>query len=300
MSSLQNKFNKLILRFLVPLWRSDLPIAQQRKNLDKIAQMSKLIPGVQTETVDISGLRAEWISTRAVDTSGAILYFHGGGYVTGSVNTHRDLIARISQAARLRALGLDYRLAPENPFPAAVEDAVTAYRWLLAMGNQPQKIIIAGDSAGGGLTMATILKLREMGLPLPAGGVLLSPWVDLAGTGKSMQTKFEADITLKLFDPPEKARLYAGEYDLKHPLISPLFADLAGLPPLLIQVGTEEILLDDARRLAHLAQQAGVEVDLEVWDDMLHVFQAQAIFLPEARQAIQKIGQFIYKCVSTQ
>ncbi len=298
MSSFQNKILKLILRFLVPKWRSDLPIAQQRQNLEKIAQMSKLIPGVQTKPVDIAGVPGEWIWTTGSNHPGAILYFHGGGYVTGSVNTHRDLIARISRAASMRAVGIDYRLAPENPFPAAVEDAVTAYRWLLEQKCQPENIIIAGDSAGGGLALALMLKLRAMELPLPAGGILLSPWVDLAGTGESMQTKFEADITLKHFDPAGKARFYAGTEDLKQPLISPLYADLAGLPPLLIQVGTEEILLDDSRRLASRASEAAVEVELEIWDDMPHVFHAQAIILPEARQAIQKIGEFIQDLVT--
>jgi acetyl esterase/lipase len=250
---------------------------------------------VRSETVDAGGVSADWIEAPGADASRALLYLHGGGYVIGSVNTHRDLVSRIARAAGVRALSVEYRLAPENPHPAAVEDSTAAYRWLLRQGLEPGRVVLAGDSAGGGLVIATLVALRDAGDPLPAAGVCLSPWVDLEGVGESMTTKAEPDPLIQRDGLVKMGRLYLGDFDPHTPLAAPLYADLGGLPPLLIQVGTAEALLDDARRVAEKASAAGVDVTLEPWDDMIHVWQIFASMLPEAREAIDRIGDFIRK-----
>lgn len=248
--------------------------------------------GTRTEAVSANGIPCEWTSAPGPDPGTNVLYVHGGGYVIGSIATHRGLVARISAASGARALSVDYRLAPENPFPAAVEDAVAAYRWLLANGGSPARTVIAGDSAGGGLTIATLLALRDAGDPLPAAGVCMSPWVDLEGIGDSMTSKAAADPIVQREGLREMAAQYLGGADPKTPLAAPLHANLAGLPPLLIQVGTSETLLDDATRIAEKARAAGVDVTLETWDEMIHVWQLFPM-LPEAHQAVARIGEFI-------
>jgi acetyl esterase/lipase len=192
----------------------------------------------------------------------------------------------------MRGLVIDYRLAPENPFPAALEDATAAYRWLLKSGFKPEQIVIAGDSAGGGLSLSTMVSLRDAGDPLPRGAVLLSPWTDLAGTGESIKTHAEIDPWLNADNLIPFAALYFGKEDGRHPLVSPLYADLHGLPPMLIQVGSDEILLDDSTRLASRAQAAGVEVKMEVWDGLWHVWHIFASQLPEGQKAIEDLGRF--------
>ena len=194
-----------------------------------------------------------------------------------------------------RALVIDYRLAPEHPFPAALEDTIAAYRWLLEQGISHSRIVLVGFSAGGGLALSTLVSLRDAHVPLPAGAVLISPWTDLAGTGESVVTRAEADPWLTDEMNQYHAALYANGKDLRHPLISPLYADMQGLPPLLIHVGSDEIMLDDSRRVAERAKAAGVEVTLEVWEGLWHVFHAFAYRLAEGKEAIEKIGQFIRK-----
>ena len=211
------------------------------------------------------------------------------------MDTHRDLVARIARAAGVRALSVEYRLAPENPHPAAVEDSTAAYRWLLGQGLDPARVVLAGDSAGGGLTIATLVALRDAGDPLPAAGVCLSPWVDLEGIGESMTTKAALDPLIQHDGLVKMGRLYLGDLDPHTALAAPLYADLGGLPPLLIQVGTAEALLDNATRVAETASAAGVDVTLEPWDDMIHVWQIFGSMLPEARGAIDRIGDFIRK-----
>jgi acetyl esterase/lipase len=248
---------------------------------------------VQCERVNAGGVDAEWVCAPGAANDRFVLYLHGGGYVIGSVKTHRDLIARVSRAAKARVLALDYRLAPEHPFPAAVDDAVAGYEWLLAQGAKPGRIAIAGDSAGGGLTAATLVAIRDAKLPTPAAGVLLSPWVDLEGLGESMTTRVEADPVVRKEGLVGMAQAYLQGKDARTPLAAPLYADLKGLPPLLIQVGDAETLLDDSKRLNVRAQAAGVNTKLEVWPEMIHVWQLFASFLPEGQEAISGIGKFV-------
>lgn len=244
----------------------------------------------------VGGPKAQWIAAHGVPEDRVILYLHGGGYVMGSVDTHRELMARLSKAALARCLGLDYSLAPESPFPAAVNDATGAYRWLLAQGVKPDRIIVAGDSAGGGLTLSTLIALRDIGLPSPAAGVCLSPWIDLEGTGESMRTKATEDPVVSREMIIGLASLYVGEHgDMRDPLAAPLYADFVGLPPLFIQVGNSETLLDDATRAAERAEAAGVDVTLQIWDEMPHVWQWFAHMLPEGQEAIEQIGEFVRK-----
>jgi epsilon-lactone hydrolase len=203
------------------------------------------------------------------------------------------MIARISRAAQAKALALDYRLAPEHPFPAAVEDATAAYRWLLAQGYKPGKIVISGDSAGGGLVLATLLALRDAQTPLPAAAVPISAWSDMEGTGASMKTRASKDPMVANGSLLDMAKVYVGNADRRNPLASPLHGDYRGLPPMLMQVGDAEILLDDSTRVAEKAKAAGVKVDLEVWPEMVHVWHVYAKILPEGQQAIDRIGRYV-------
>jgi phosphinothricin tripeptide acetyl hydrolase len=218
---------------------------------------------------------------------------HGGCYTGGSVDTHRDLMTRLSIASSMRVLGLNYRLAPEHPFPAAVEDTVAAYRWLLEIGVEPSRIALAGDSAGAGLALAATITIRDGGLPLPSAVVCISPWVDLEVTGSSIETKAGEDPIVSRDMLLGWGKLYLGNNDARTPLASPLYADLRRIPPLLIQVGSAEVLLDDATRLADMASAAGVDLTLEVWPEMIHVWHTFAAILPEGRQAIERIAQFV-------
>ena len=245
------------------------------------------------EQVGAGGVSAEWVTTPGVSEDRVVMYLHGGGYMIGSMRTHRSPLAYLSRVSDSRVLGLNYRLAPEHPFPAAVEDSVAGYRWLLSQGVSPERIVIGGDSCGGGLTIATLVALKYFGDPLPAGGISHSGWTDLAHTGESFVTKAEADPLLDKDMLEGMAAAYLGDRPRTTPLASPYYADLSGLPPLLVQVGTAEVLLDDSLRLAEKAKGAGVDVTLEVWDDMPHVWQAFASFLPEGRQALESCGEFI-------
>jgi acetyl esterase/lipase len=222
-----------------------------------------------------------------------VMYLHGGGYCMGSLGSHRQLVSHLSTQARARVLNVDYRLAPEHPFPAAVEDAVAAYTWLLDQGVAADRIAISGDSAGGGLTLATLLALKEVGTPLPATAIPLSPWADLEGTGESTRTRAAVDLMIDPDSLKETADLYANGGDLHQPQLSPIYGDYSGMPPLLIQVGDAEVLLDDAVRVADRAKADGVDVTLEVWDEMPHVFQAFIGLLPEADQAVARIGEWV-------
>jgi monoterpene epsilon-lactone hydrolase len=269
-------------------------VEKMRTGMEKVAE--RVASDVKCEPIEAGGVKAEWIVPPNASGDRVILYLHGGGYVMGSINTHRAMVARIARASQARALALDYRLAPEHPFPAAVEDATAAYRWLLAQGYQPARIVISGDSAGGGLVLATLVALRDAIVPLPACAVPISPWTDMEGTGASMKTNASKDPMIPagnnagLFN---MAKAYVGTGDPKNPLASPLHADYRGLPPLLIQVGETETLLDDSTRVAEKARVAGVKVELEVWDEMIHVWHVFAKLLPEGQQAIDRIGRYV-------
>jgi monoterpene epsilon-lactone hydrolase len=286
------------LQMVIDMLRSipniaDLSIEEQRAQMETGFTQFQLPTDVRCDSVDAGGVPAEWITTPGVVAERVIYYLHGGGYVMGSMNTHREMVSRLSRAANARVLIIDYRLAPENPFPAAVDDSIAAYHWLLSIGVAPTRLVIAGDSAGGGLTVATLVALRDAGEPLPQAGICLSPWVDLECLGESMATQAEIDPMVNRDSVLMLAKAYLGDTNPRTPLASPLYADLAGLPPLLIQVGTTEALLDDAKRLADRARAAGVDVILEPWDDMVHVWHAFAAILPEGQQAIDRIGKFV-------
>jgi monoterpene epsilon-lactone hydrolase len=268
-------------------------LAERRAQYDRAARAFPIPGNVSVKPVQVPAIDAEWIEPSAARDGVFVLYLHGGGYVIGSPKSHRHLAASIAVAATASVLLPDYRLAPEHPFPAALEDAVAAYRWLLDRGTAPGHIIIAGDSAGGGLTVATLLALRERGMPLPAAGVCISPWVDLSGSGASYVAKAASDPIVSRDGVMEMARAYLGSADARTPLASPLFADLTGLPPLYILVGTEEVLLDDAVSLAERAKAAEVEATLEIWPDMVHVWPWFFPMLDEGRTAIDGIGAFV-------
>jgi monoterpene epsilon-lactone hydrolase len=272
---------------------------QLREEYAKAAlRAGKMPAGIEVTPVSADGLTAEWITEGAHwVTAGApidkvIFYTHGGGYVTGSCQDHRMHVAKFVQGSGVGAFLYDYRLAPEHPYPAAVEDSITAYRWLLGQGVSPERIVIVGESAGGGLCLALLLALRDSGLPLPAAGVALSPWTDLKCTGDSYRTNAQADIST-LGSWTVWGKYYAGDNDPALPWISPLYGDLRGLPPIMIQVGDAEILLDDAVRFAQKAEAAGVEVTLRVWPGMVHCFPLLAPLFPEATQAMQETCAYI-------
>lgn len=264
---------------------------EQRSVMEASAGMFPAEADMVAREIDVDGVPADWISVGGSEANRIVLYLHGGGYVMGSRSTHRGLAGRIARASRARVLLPDYRLAPEHPFPAAVDDAVACWRWLISEGHAPEHMAIAGDSAGGGLALATLLALKAAGDPLPACAVALSPWTDLEGTGPTAEPDAVDDPMLTPEGLRSTGRQYAAA-DLRHPHAAPLHGDLDGLPPLLLQVGTREVLLSDSTRFAEKAQAAGVDVTLEVEAGLIHVWQ---MFpgVPEAQSAIQRIGSFI-------
>jgi len=288
--SLRARIIKRLLFFQFSGW-SEGSIEEQRARQKKNSRFTRLPADIRCQPISANGVPAEWIEAPGADL-GVLLYLHGGAYTLGSIDTHREWIARLARASKLRALAINYRLAPEHPYPAALEDVTTAYLWLLDQGFDPSQIIISGDSSGGGLTLTSMLALRDAEKPLPAAAVCISPWMDLALTGSSIEKKVQVDPILDPLSLKKYAGYYAGENDLTSPLISPLYADSKGLPPLLIQVGADEILLDDARRYAEKAREAGEDVTLEVWDGMVHVFQLIP-FLPETKKAVEHISEFV-------
>jgi monoterpene epsilon-lactone hydrolase len=282
---------RAFLGALPPL--DSLPLAERRTRYDRAKHLFPLPAGVTVAAVDAGGVAAERIAVPASRTGRLVLYLHGGGYVMGSADSHRHLAAAIAEAAQASVLLPAYRLAPEHPFPAALDDALAAYGWLLDGGQAPTSLVIAGDSAGGGLALATLLAARDRGLPLPAGAALISPWVDLSCSLVSLETLAARDPIVKKGSLAECARHYLVGRDLRSPLASPLYGDLRGLPPLLIQVGSEEVLLDDARELDRRAREQGVRTTLEIWPEMIHVWHWFAAQLREGRDAIARLGEFV-------
>jgi monoterpene epsilon-lactone hydrolase len=284
----------LIRRKLAQQRALNLPLAQLRAQADRNgARMFKVPTGVSTEATEVAGLAAEWLRPEGARTDGLLLYLHGGAYVQGSVRTHRALAARLALSSQTSACIVDYRLAPEHPYPAAVDDAVRAYA-ALQQAHPGRPIALAGDSAGGGLAVATALRLRDEGLAAPAALALLSPWTDLTLGNPTHRSKASVDP----FFPDSQAlslaaRAYAGANDLKTPLISPQFADLGGLPPTLIHVGELEALLDDSRLLAAGLQGRGTPAELKIYPSMWHVWQAFGGRFREADQSIEEMGRFL-------
>ena len=278
-------------RRLADLEFTPAAIAASRARMDRLGDRVPLAASLTRHTDDLGGVPTEW--TRGNHPPrGVILYCHGGGYLVGSPRAYRGMAARLATLTRCDVAVIDYRLAPEHTYPAAPDDAIAAYRALLSRMDA-SSIVIAGDSAGGNLALVTLLRARDRGVPLPGGGVLLSPWTDLTGSGASMRVNAKLDPMLPAQRIDEAARLYAPTAQLDSPDVSPLFGDFTGLPPLSIHVGTTEILLDDSQRLVERAKQHGVSAELERWHRMPHVFPMFADFLPEGRQALDDIGEFV-------
>jgi len=270
-------------------------VLAMRANMEKAVAAVPVPAGVAFTRVRANGVPAEWTVAEGARDDVAIVYLHGGGYVMGSLDTHRGLCGRLSRASRARVLSVDYRLGPEHPHPAAVEDAVAAVRFVRESGIAPERTAVAGDSAGGGLTLATLVALRDAGDATPAAGLCISPWTDLALTGDTIVTKAAEDPMVRGADLALMADAYLAGRNPMTPLASPLYADLAGLPPLILQVGSAEVLLDDAARVAERARAAGVEAELRVWQDMFHVWHAFAEILPEGQQAVDEMAAFFEK-----
>jgi monoterpene epsilon-lactone hydrolase len=288
--------NALLRKLLRFMFRKELPIPESRARSAKMANLIGKVPfHVHVDARQIENIYTELIVPPNADEQHVILYFHGGGYVSGSVAIHKLLCTSLAQATDVRILLPEYRLAPENPFPAALEDALSAYGWLLAQGFKPADTIIAGDSAGGGLALATTLALRDASEALPVAVVCLSPWADLTLAGESYQSKAKTDPILTARKLHHWALSYTDEENLSNPLVSPVYADFHDLPPLLIQVGSEEILLDDAIAVAEKAKAAGLDVTLKIWPGMWHVWHATGTWLPESREALEEIGKFVHE-----
>jgi len=265
-----------------------------RRNYGGLGRLAPRPPrGTLVERLDLGGVRAVSIATPQSRPDRHILYFHGGGHVSGSPKLYRDFTWRIAAAARARTLMTYHRLAPEHPYPAAIEDAANAYRALVAGGADPRTMALMGESAGGGLVLGVLLKLRDEGTALPTAAVTISPWTDLALSGNSYRQNADADPMIATADAARMASYYLGETDPRTPYASPLYGDPAGLPPTLIQVGSDEILLDDSVHMAERMRAAGCEVELEVWPRMPHAWHVWARVMPEARKAIGRIGAFV-------
>ena len=274
---------------------SDRPVNLEKFRANIEATARDLPVEVNGTMVDAGGVPAELQVTQDAAKENLIIYFHGGGYIGGSIASHRNLTGHLALQSRYSVLSVEYRLAPEHAHPAAVEDAVTSYQWALANGYEPENIVLAGDSAGGGLTAACLIDLRNKQLPLPAAAVLISPWLDMSLAGETMVTNDENDSSISAISMPRTRELFISEDQISDPLASPLEADLGGLPPLLIQVGDEEVLLSDSERFNEKALKAGVDVELRVWPEMFHVWHACVGLFEEASASIDEMTQFIWE-----
>jgi epsilon-lactone hydrolase len=249
--------------------------------------------GVNVNRVNADGIPAAWILPDNAQQNAVILHLHGGGYVIGGIDSHQMMCSVMAKRTGFNLLLPEYRLAPEHPFPAALEDAQKSYHWLLSQGYQPQNIFISGDSAGGGLAVSTVLALREANMPLPAALVCISPWADLTFKGQSHLTQIKSEVLLTADKLLNWQRFYTATQDPSNPLISPIYASFHDFPPMLIQVGSNEVLLDDSRLLAEKARQGGANVTLKIWPEMWHVWHAVGELMPESRQAFDEIGEFL-------
>jgi epsilon-lactone hydrolase len=289
--SLHARFWRFVLRrFFKQQKRS---ISESRAFSEQGKKFNRVPKGITTEIVSIDSINAEWIIPTDVIQDTVILHLHGGGYVTGGIHTHQMMCIPMAQTLKMKILLPEYHLAPEYPFPAALDDALKVYRWLLAQGYKANNIIITGDSAGGGLALATVLSLRDQHEPLPAVVVCMSPWADLTHTRQSHITKAESEAVLRTEVLKEWALAYTDKNNLRNPLVSPIYADFHNFPSLFIQVGSDEILLDDARTLADKAKADDVVVTLEIWDGMWHVWQALGRLIPESKRAFEEMKLFV-------
>lgn len=270
----------------------DLALIRRRMGIRR--WLPSVLPrGLAVTSTTLGGVRCDWLTPRGARTDRAILYFHGGGYVGGSARSMRALTAWVAASAGTRVCAVEYRLAPEHPFPAALDDAMAVYGAVLAAGVPAAKLGLLGDSAGGGLAVAAMLAARDRGLPCPAAAALISPWLDLPATGGSRDANAASDDVLALRHGAALVAAYAGTHDPAHPYVSPLRGDLRGLPPMLVQVSTSEILLDDALALERQGRAAGVEVTCDRWVGLPHDWQAAVPFAPEARAAVRALGAFL-------
>lgn len=267
-------------------------VEENRRLFDEGAAAFVVPENIAREKIDAGGVPCEWFRVSSA-AKGAVLYLHGGGFVIGSTISHGALIARIAAASGYNVLGVNFRLAPEHPFPVPLNDCVSAYLYLLNQGFAPENIALVGDSAGSALVISTLLSLRDQGLPKPACGVALSAWADLTLTAGSLQRNAERDPVVTKEILQGMAPLYTAGQDAADPLISPVFADLSGLPPLLLQVGDRDVCEDDSRKLAANASAAGVDVQFEFWPEMIHCWHTYYDTLPEARDAVSKVGTYL-------
>ncbi len=293
MSSIQAKILKFWLKQQHFFGSGEYNPQQLRIQMDRAAGRMIRHRNVNIVPEQAGPVPAEWLIPRDAPDDRTLLYIHGGAWFMGSTATHRGLVSYLSYDSNVRALSINYRLAPEYPFPAGLDDCVNSYEWLLHTGINPQKIVVAGDSAGGNLTLALLVALRDTGTPLPAGAVALSPATDLSGSGESFITRQHLDPILSNLGSSTILTDYITDHNPRDPLISPLYADLHGLPPLLIHVGDHEVLLDDSVRFGERARAAGVDAKVVVWPEMFHVFQIFVPLLPEARKAVAQLASFI-------
>jgi monoterpene epsilon-lactone hydrolase len=267
-------------------------LEELRAGMDALGMMFPPPDGTIIETVVADGVPAEWVASPDAGDERVVLYLHGGGYAIGCLSMVRNFAARLSAATGARVLSVDYRQGPEDPFPAAVEDAATAYRWLVTQGHAPDTIAVAGESAGGGLTVATLLALRDAGDPLPACAVPISPWFDMEVCG-DISERADADDMLRRSHLELFAKWYLSNGDRRAPLANPLYADLAGLPPLLVLVGEREILVDDVRRFDVRAKAAGIDVTTEIVPDMIHIWHLFGGIFPESAEASDRVAAYV-------
>ncbi len=295
MSSYQATAFKFVLRLLKKrMFRNSDHVGLRRFVNSAARHMPKPPSDIDFRSERIERVPCLWVKAVGAEPNKIVLYLHGGGYIFCSAHTtHKDILWRLSVASHCRILAPDYRLAPENPYPAALDDILSVYQWLLRQGYKPENIVIAGDSAGGGLTYSSVLKIRDLGLPLPVATVGMSPWTDLAITGESVISNLKRDVLIPGESLSEGAQYYLNGEDPYIPYVSPLYGDPIGLPPTLIQVSKDEVLLDDSRRLAAKYVAAGVPCELELWDGLPHVWQTLAMIIPEGRTAITRVGEFI-------
>jgi len=290
-SSVRTRFWRFALRKFFKVQKQTL--AENRAFAERGKQFIRVPKDVTIQVENMDGIHTEWIIPKDIQGNKVIVHLHGGGYVTGGIHSHKMMCILLAKTLKMKVLLPEYRLAPEHPFPAALEDCVKVYRWMLAHGHAASNIILSGDSAGGGLCVATGIQLRSEKVPLPFALICMSPWVDLSNTSQSHDSNKPFEIILNTEILKEWALLYTSKENLLNPLVSPVYADLHGLPPMLIQVSSNEILFDDSVMLAEKAKADGVDVTLKIWNDLWHVWQSLGDLIPESREAFEEIGSFI-------